>query len=88
MGAGICLVYLMNGFNVILKEINDKALAAGVARIADAVNRFLKGSVPSFWLSAIAFALILLSTCLHNYLEHAALLCALILINPHQLIFV
>jgi len=42
MGAGICIVYLLKGYNVILKEINDKAAEAGVARIIDQLTRVMK----------------------------------------------
>lgn len=42
MGAGIALVYLMKGCEVILKEVNEKYLNSAVERIADTVNRVLK----------------------------------------------
>ena len=42
MGAGICIVYLMNGYHVVLKEINSAALYAGVERIVDQVSRVIK----------------------------------------------
>ncbi len=42
MGSGICIVYLMKGYQVILKEINEQLLAAGVERICQTVSDFLK----------------------------------------------
>lgn len=42
MGAGICIAYLVNGYDVILKEINEKALLAGVERIMNDLTRVIK----------------------------------------------
>jgi len=42
MGAGICIAYLLKGYNVILKEINEKALLAGVERILNDLHRVIK----------------------------------------------
>jgi len=42
MGAGICIVFLVKGYRVILKEINEKALLAGVERILQNLYRVLK----------------------------------------------
>jgi enoyl-CoA hydratase/3-hydroxyacyl-CoA dehydrogenase len=42
MGAGIAIVFLSNGYEVILKEINEKALAAGVERVVEQVARVVK----------------------------------------------
>ena len=41
MGAGICIAFLSKGFQVVLKEINDKALESGVARIVDQMVRVI-----------------------------------------------
>ena len=49
MGAGICIAYLMNGYNVILKELNDKLCLMAIERILEQVNRVLKKrKLPSF----------------------------------------
>jgi enoyl-CoA hydratase/3-hydroxyacyl-CoA dehydrogenase len=42
MGAGICIVYLLAGYNVILKEINDALVLAGVERIVNDLTRVAK----------------------------------------------
>jgi enoyl-CoA hydratase/3-hydroxyacyl-CoA dehydrogenase len=42
MGAGICIVYLLRGYNVILKEINEKLVLAGVERIVNDLTRVAK----------------------------------------------
>lgn len=42
MGAGICIVYLVKGYEVILKEVNDKLLLAAVERIIDQLTRVIK----------------------------------------------
>lgn len=42
MGAGICIVYLLKGYNVILKELNDKLVLAGVERIVNDLQRIAK----------------------------------------------
>lgn len=42
MGAGIIIALLMSGYNVVLKEINQKYLDGGVMRIIDQVNRVIK----------------------------------------------
>ena len=42
MGAGICIVYLLKGYNVILKEINEKQVLAGVERIVNDLQRVAK----------------------------------------------
>jgi enoyl-CoA hydratase/3-hydroxyacyl-CoA dehydrogenase len=42
MGAGIVVVFLLKGYQVILKEINEQALLAGVERILDIATRFVK----------------------------------------------
>lgn len=42
MGAGICIAYLMRGYNVILKELNEKLLLAGVERIVNDLQRVAK----------------------------------------------
>jgi enoyl-CoA hydratase/3-hydroxyacyl-CoA dehydrogenase len=42
LGAGIVIVFLMKGYTVIAKEINDQALAAGVERVVGIVAEFLK----------------------------------------------
>jgi len=42
MGSGICIVYLMKGYHVILKEVNEQLLAAGVERIVQTVADFFK----------------------------------------------
>ena len=42
MGAGICIAFLSKGFPVILKEINQKALEAGVGRIVEQMLRVIK----------------------------------------------
>ena len=41
MGAGICIAFLSKGYSVVLKEINDKALEAGVGRIVDQMVRVI-----------------------------------------------
>ena len=41
MGAGICIAFLSKGYQVVLKEINDKALEAGVGRIVDQMVRVI-----------------------------------------------
>lgn len=44
MGSGICTALALSGFDVILKEINDKFLAGGMARIdANLASRVKKG---------------------------------------------
>ena len=49
MGAGICIAYLLNGYNVILKELNDKLCLAAIERILEQVNRVLKKrKLPAF----------------------------------------
>lgn len=40
--SGICIVYLLRGYNVILKEINDKLVLAGVERIVNDLTRVAK----------------------------------------------
>lgn len=42
MGAGIIIVYLMAGFNVILKEYNEKFLELGMERIVGTIQRMIK----------------------------------------------
>ena len=42
MGAGICIVYLLKGYNVILKEINEAQVLAGVTRIVNDLTRVAK----------------------------------------------
>jgi enoyl-CoA hydratase/3-hydroxyacyl-CoA dehydrogenase len=42
MGLGICIVYLMKGYTVYLKEINQQLLDRAVLRIADTIASFLK----------------------------------------------
>ena len=41
MGAGICIAFLSKGYQVLLKEINDKALEAGVGRIVEQMVRVI-----------------------------------------------
>ena len=41
MGAGICIAFLSKGYSVVLKEINEKALEAGVSRIVDQMVRVI-----------------------------------------------
>jgi len=42
MGAGICIAYLLRGYHVILKEINQKQVLAGVERIVNDLTRVTK----------------------------------------------
>lgn len=39
MGSGIVAVYLLKGYHVILKEVNDKFLAGGVQRVTKIIQR-------------------------------------------------
>ena len=41
MGAGICIAFLSKGYQVVLKEISDKALEAGVGRIVEQMVRVI-----------------------------------------------
>ena len=41
MGAGICIAFLSKGFPVVLKEVNAKALEAGVGRIVEQMTRVI-----------------------------------------------
>jgi len=42
MGSGIAIAYLLRGYNVILKEINEKLVLAGVERILNDLQRVAK----------------------------------------------
>jgi len=42
MGAGICIAFLAKGYRVVLKEINQNALEAGVGRIISQMERVIK----------------------------------------------
>jgi len=54
MGAAICIVYLLKGYNVILKEINDKLVLAGVERIVKDLTRVAKArKLPIFMVEAL-----------------------------------